>query len=751
MPAIINWKDYRMAVANLTATNSALSTQHSALRNHLLPLLAYLAVAIVYTWPLVTRFASETPGALLIDRDQMLWDFWWFRYSLLELHQSPFHTALVYWPDYQSPDVQLWFQALQPLNAAAAFVLQPLIGLVPAYNVIVLFAFALAGYGAYLLVSYVSGNRWAGFVGGLAFACFPFHLDMLKGQLHIFSLEFIPFYVYALLRLRDAVEASASLRSGAVVRWLLAAIGFLILITLVDWYNLLFALMLTATLLLAYLWWARRKGWGWLGRQVAAVATVGVAWVIICSPLLIPSFRLLSDKNVWIQLPEQQRILNSSDALALLTPMPINTIGGPIADAVLGNFPSNNPQCSGRLDQCLQRRSFLGYAALTLAAIGVVGYWRRRSRYWLATALVFVILALGPVLQIATWNTGLPLPFALLSKLPGMDITRAPDRFLVPASVAYSVLVGLGVAWLLQGSQWQRWLAAGLSLLLALEFLVIPYPTAPVNAPTFFSDLGRDQANYALFELPLTGHFTADSLRSRYQIFHHKAINGGYLARPLTDNFSIMASVQDWFAAYTIPPDIASGPPTSTITTMFNAYNFRYIILYKHEFGKQVDFDRAQIFLDRLYPGAKVFEDDTIIAYRVPDQPFTTSLILIGEGWHEVEASGGAVRRWIDKDRATLRLVVPAGQAGRYAFNFSAAAFARPRRMSLALGGVQAWQQQIPTVVTSYSVPLDLKEGTNILVLTVPDGYDSPASLGLDAKDYRNLSITLGGLSLGQP
>ncbi|PZS03808.1 MAG: hypothetical protein DLM69_02560, partial [Candidatus Chloroheliales bacterium] len=425
-----------------------------------------------------------------------------------------------------------------------------------------------------------------------------------------------------------------------------------------------------------------------------------------------------------------------------------------LTDDILSTLPSQSPNCGGDVKNCMKRKSYLGFAALVLAVIGTIGWWQRRSRYWLFATLVFLVLAMGPVLQVATIDTGIPLPFALLVKLPLMSIARGSDRFLASLTTYYAVLIGLGVAWLLQRGQGQRWLAAGLSILLAAEFLILPYPTAPLTAPSFFATLGNDNSQYAILELPFTAHGHADYLRTRNQIFHHKAISGGYLARPVDDKFSASASMQDWFANNVSTPDINfTASASDIILTTLNAYQFRYVVLYKNDFARGSDLAQARSFFDRLFASAgqaqpEVYEDSDIVAYQTPARAFNTSLILIGENWYPAESTPYGIRRWLDKDSATMRLVVPPGQAARYSLHFNAAAFAKPRRLSIGLDNSQPWQQTIPTVVTTYTLQLELKAGTNYLRLAVPDGYASPRSLGLDAKDYRDLSITIGGLKL---
>ena len=97
----------------------------------------------------------------------------------------------------------------------------------------------------------------------------------------------------------------------------------------------------------------------------------------------------------------------SADLLSFVVPQPRQTWWRAVAGAL------------GLRDESLRydRAAFLGYLPLALA---LVGAWSRRGRFWVATALLFALLALGPALQVggatrfgpAGWE--LPLPYRLI-------------------------------------------------------------------------------------------------------------------------------------------------------------------------------------------------------------------------------------------------------------------------------------------------------------------------------------------------
>ncbi|MBN1814001.1 MAG: hypothetical protein JXA14_19345, partial [Anaerolineae bacterium] len=91
-------------------------------------LLAYLAVAVGITWPLVTeidvRLAGDTSDTLL-----HYWNCWWVKQALTS-GQSPFYTRYLYYPT----GLSLVSQNFAWGNIVAWLLLEPLVGGFVAYN-----------------------------------------------------------------------------------------------------------------------------------------------------------------------------------------------------------------------------------------------------------------------------------------------------------------------------------------------------------------------------------------------------------------------------------------------------------------------------------------------------------------------------------------------------------------------------------------------------------------------------------------
>src|SRR5947209_16839200 len=102
-------------------------------------------------WPV---FSSAIPGGLE-DTRLFLWNAWWFRYAIHELHVSPYFTPLLFHPfgtSLISHDFPLWMNLVTYAAQAAGG------SLVAASNVWFVLSWILAGYCSFLLARAVCGR-----------------------------------------------------------------------------------------------------------------------------------------------------------------------------------------------------------------------------------------------------------------------------------------------------------------------------------------------------------------------------------------------------------------------------------------------------------------------------------------------------------------------------------------------------------------------------------------------------------------
>lgn len=525
-------------------------------------ILAYTFLTVIMTWPIAANLTTQVPGGG--DAWQHIWNLWWAKKSLLELHTNPYHTDLLYWPD----GVNLYFHTLV-LSAGVISLPLQLIGfnLISTYNIILLMTFVLAGWGAFLLCRYLTGNTGAAFVGGIVYAFAPYHAAHLFGHMNLASLQWIPFYVLFLLKAIDDVRKPGEQGKVSPFRIPASAFvagAFLALNAYTEWTYAIFLVLLTG---LIFLWKivlpserreSAEKGMSVPG-MVLRFAVVGVVFLILSAPIFFPT--LEEARKGYAQQPPEETLFYSADLINAFLPSEMHPIWGKEIAAKVQSIPPYLP-----LKNTSERVLFVGYSVLLFALWAV---WRlrrdRRVVFWSLIAVLMWLLSLGPVLQVlgkrtfTAFGVEVPLPYLILYKLPLFSIMRTPARLTVMVMLALAIIVAFGVAALLQSQAKKAAstnpqsairnpkyaLAVLLPLLILFEFVPV-YPMVPPgwNVP-IYQKIAAEPGNFALLEIPIRpmGDYMA------YQTIHGKPIIGGYLSRqppyPLLDENAAVHYVLD--------------------------------------------------------------------------------------------------------------------------------------------------------------------------------------------------------------
>ena len=181
-------------------------------------LLVYIAIAIAMTWPLArvagTRLAADTG-----DPAFNCWVLAWTMGQMLAaLGGDPgalanFWNGNIFHPEplTLAYSEHLVAEALQilPVYAATGNILL-------SYNLLFIATFALSGFTGYLLVRDLTGERWAAFFAGLAFAYAPYRLGQFS-HLQILMSYWMPLVLLGLRRyfvtrrIRPLIGGSAAL------------------------------------------------------------------------------------------------------------------------------------------------------------------------------------------------------------------------------------------------------------------------------------------------------------------------------------------------------------------------------------------------------------------------------------------------------------------------------------------------------------------------------------------------------------
>jgi hypothetical protein len=158
---------------------------------------------------------------------------------------------------------------------------------------------------------------------------------------------------------------------------------------------------------------------------------------------------------------------------------------------------------------------------------------RRATLFWWLFFLFFLTLSLGEVLEVSLLGTpaSLHLPFAWLRTIPVFGLVRIANRFLVPATLALSVLAAMGAdrldARVVPDRRGLLMVLLGLAML--LDYVWLPFPMREIPRPDWPERLAGFSADQAILDIP-TSHDPPGAFENFLQTEHGRPIVGGYIA-----------------------------------------------------------------------------------------------------------------------------------------------------------------------------------------------------------------------------
>src|SRR5215475_299722 len=142
---------------------------------------AYLALAVLHTYPLIRHLDSSLPGLSLGDNLTFVWNSWWMREALASPTRHFFNTDAIFAP----LNVSL---ALHTHTALPAFVSATVLSRMSppaAQNILLIASLALNGFFAYVLTGLVTRSRWPAAAAGALFVVSPTVTARLMGHYNL--------------------------------------------------------------------------------------------------------------------------------------------------------------------------------------------------------------------------------------------------------------------------------------------------------------------------------------------------------------------------------------------------------------------------------------------------------------------------------------------------------------------------------------------------------------------------------------
>jgi hypothetical protein len=567
--------------------------ERARVSQHAAALTLFAALALGWTWPLAARIGAAIPGEPG-DNYSFVWNFWWMRRALAIPGVEFFRTTHLFYP-FGTTLVDHPHTALPALIAAT--ILSPL-SIVTTLNLL-LMAFVFANMACmYALAWDATRHARAAVLAALIFGLSPYLAGHLLGHFDLVAAWVLPLFALFLrraLRGRSNIAAACAGIVAAIaayttyyyvvylmffagacllawmrplsIRWrdrshpaprwivallvggvgLLAAVAVSIAATGGTTFHLgslvvsmrtpqnTLSAMWTVSLILAAVWWrpsvAGRgtcPGARWRGRRALVVAGItGGIFLVCASPLLWRAAQLVergeyvTQRYVWRNVPL---------GVDLATPF----IGHP-RHPLTGSW-SRRVYASLGLDD-IEAVGWLGIApVLILAVTRTDRPGRPDARIWRTSAVVFGVLALGPLLTAGGFDTGLRLPAILLRYVPFVENARMPGRAMAGVFLALAMIL----AWRIRsargipGSPAGQWFAIAL---VAFEYWDAPIPLTVLDRPQVYQALAAEPDG-AVCEVPFgigdglsTGVGSQDRRALYDATLHEHPLVGGYVGR----------------------------------------------------------------------------------------------------------------------------------------------------------------------------------------------------------------------------
>ena len=394
--------------------------------------LAFSALSVILTWPLILGLGRDVPGDLG-DSLLNMWILGWGTKHVpllltLQISWADFWNANIFHPDPLALALSehLFGQTLQILPVYW------LTGnIILCYNLLFISTFALSAFGTYLLVRDLTGDRRAGFIAGLVYGFLPYRIASVP-HVQVMSSQWMPFALYGINRFITADRSLPPRRAFGLTRaeWGLA-IGTAALV-MQNWscgYYLLYFAPFLPLFAMHRMWTSGRlkdvRTW-------ASLAGAAIVTLALTIPFLLPY--AAAQKTFGIERPFGEVVLFSANVWSYITASENLKLFG----KVLRFYPHGEGE------------TFLGFTPWLLASVAVatlvrtvfrkapsvpsVPLWRT---YVSALLLLIVVLQLIGTLSVVLFGG---FDFRVLGLLIS---ARTPQRLLMQLVISLALLLGV--------------------------------------------------------------------------------------------------------------------------------------------------------------------------------------------------------------------------------------------------------------------------------------------------------------------
>src|SRR5215207_3068969 len=380
-----------------------------------------VGLALLMHWPLPLHVGSDVPRDLG-DPLAQAWQIAWGGHALQ-------HQPFEYWQAnmYYPLENSLAFSDALVGYAPIGLIAEGFTAAIVRYDVLFIFAYALAFVGAYLLARELGARPAAAVVAGAAYAYAPWRLEQDR-HLHVISSGGIPLALFLLVLGYRRGRWPPVLAGWLVAAWQLA-LGFTL--------GLMLAYLLAVLAVILIPDWRRERP----ARPVVLATSAGVAAFLAIAVLMALPYQQVRDDH-----PESER---TPAEVASFSSGPSQFAAAPQANLFWGPVTAD---IRDQLGAFSEQTLFPGILAPLLAAVGLfsrVSPFGPRLRVGVGLGVIALAwLSLG----FRVPGDGFPYPYRLVYDwAPGWDAVRTPGRLNTLISLGLALLAAAGAHRVLSG------------------------------------------------------------------------------------------------------------------------------------------------------------------------------------------------------------------------------------------------------------------------------------------------------------
>ena len=595
-----------------TSANQLLK-QHKCTYRFFCVVFAHFAITSIMTWPAILHLGDSVFGAARGDKWVYMWNFWWFKYSLFELHTWPLFTSKIYHPTGTS-------LALHDLNyfwSIISIPLQSFLSLSTILNLFMFLCFVFNGLSFYYFASNITGSKLGAFAGSVLFSYCPYFIGRFTvSHVALLSSFFIPLFFLMIYRYQTEGNKRNLFFAGLFIsltfycHFYYGAILILIF-SLFSLINTLNAFKSNNTI-----------------KTFKHFSLTYLLVMLMLLPITMPIFSQIwqghysDDSNIrsYEYLED-----NSADLKDFFVPdyliakwrgYDFIPQGNEIADNLLTDTSGN----------LLEKTVYPGLTSWLIILLAILIPKLRRTYWpWILLAFCFAVWSLGPTLHFMgkSYFEGL-LPLRVLPNIPIFNFLRTPSRFAFFITFSSGLLIAATISEFgKKNIVAARALALILVAIIVFEFLPSPQNFIPndIFLSPFYSKMSQDDDNYAVLNIPADfyGARGGGDIFMYAQTIHKKPIVGGYISR--TPNYVFTTSEKSNFIKavehHEYDQDkqlLLDQEGFYDIDKTLHELNLRYVIAHK-TLVNQSEWFRLSYWLDKGL-GKPIFEDQWIRVYR---------------------------------------------------------------------------------------------------------------------------------------